>query len=131
MRKIFLILLFGGLVLQAGEILHVENFKASIFSKHSKEPVKVEFSLIFEGRDVDTYDFKIVDALNIVVGSFFVESLLTSKGKEGLKQGIINYARDKHSIDIDYIFIQKLNIVNNITARVIIDELRREGYIRK
>jgi len=131
MKNILLILLLSGLFVQAEETLHVSEFEVSLFSKLSKMPVQIETSLIFEGRDVDVYDFKIIDALNVVIGSFYAENLLTSKGKEGLKQAIINYTSDKYGIDIDHIYIQKLNIVKDITAKTIIDELRREGYIRK
>ena len=131
MPKIVFVLMFCLAFLQANETLHVENFEVSLFSKLSKKPMQIETSLIFEGRDVEVYDFKIIDALNIVIGSFFAEDLLTSKGKEGLKKAIINYARDKYAIDIDYIFIQKLNISRDINAKIIIEELRREGYIRK
>lgn len=131
MKKLLLILLLSGLFLQAEETLHVSEFQVSIFSKISKEPVQIETSLVFEGRDVEAYDFKIIDALNVVIGSFYAESLLTSKGKEGLKQAIINYTSDKYSIDIDNVYIQKLNIVKSITAKIIIDELQKEGYIRK
>jgi len=131
MPKILLVFMFCTTLLQADEALYVEGFEVSLFSKLSKKPIQIETSLIFEGRDVEVYDFKIIDTLNIVIGSFFAEDLLTSKGKEGLKRAIINYARDKYAIDIDYIFIQKLNISQNITARTIIDELRREGYIKR
>jgi len=48
-----------------------------------------------------------------------------------LKVALIKYTRDKYSIDIDHIYIQKLNIVKNVTATMIIDELRKEGYIKK
>jgi hypothetical protein len=131
MRKIIFILFFCFISLQAEDIFQVSDFEVSIFSKLSKTPVQIETSMIFEGRDVEVYDFKIIDALNVVIGSFYAESLLTSKGKEGLKQAIINYTKDKYAIDIDNIYIQKFNIVKNITAKIIIDELRKEGYIRK
>lgn len=131
MSKILLSLLFCMVFLQADETLHIENFEVSLFSKLSKKPIQIETSIIFEGRDVEVYDFKIIDALNIVIGSFFAEDLLTSKGKEGLKRAIIKYTRDKYAIDIDYVYIQKLNIARDISAKIIIDELRREGFIRK
>ena len=131
MRKIFVLLMLSVVLLQAEETLFVEEFEVSLYSKLSKEPVQLETSIIFEGRDVEAYDFKIIDALNIVIGSFYAENLLTSKGKEGLKQAIINYTSDKYGIDIDNVYIQKLNIKKDISAKIIIDELRREGYIRK
>ena len=131
MKKIFLLLMVACLTLQAEETLLVSDFKVSLFSKLSKEPVAVETSLIFEGRDVEVYDFKIIDALNVVIGSFYAENLLTSKGKEALKAALISYVREKYSIDIDHVYIQKLNIEREVSAKIIIEELRKEGYIRK
>jgi len=130
-KKLFYALILTTSILSAEEIFQVDNFEVSLFSKLSKEAVQIETSIIFEGRDVEVYDFKIIDALNVVISSFFAENLLTSQGKEGLKVALIKYTRDKYSIDIDHIYIQKLNIVKNVTATMIIDELRKEGYIKK
>lgn len=130
-KKLFYALILTTSILSAEEIFQVDNFEVSLFSKLSKEAVQIETSIIFEGRDVEVYDFKIIDALNVVISSFFAENLLTSQGKEGLKEALIKYTRDKYSIDIDHIYIQKLNIVKNVTAVMIIDELRKEGYIKK
>jgi len=127
MHKIFSLLFLCVLLLQAEETLHVSEFEVSIFSRLSKAPVQVETSLIFEGRDVETYDFKIVDSLNVVIGSFYAENLLTSKGKEGLKQAIINYTSDKYGIDIDHIYIQKLNIKKESSTYDIIEAMKKEG----
>ena len=131
MRKILSLLLLSVLLLQAEETLHVSEFEVSLFSKLSKEPVQLETSMIFEGRDVEVYDFKIIDALNVVIGSFYAENLLTSKGKEGLKQAIINYASDKHGIDIDHVYIQKLNIKKESSTYDIIEAMKKEGCCSK
>lgn len=114
----------------ADEVLKLDNFEVTLFSKLKKEPVNLDISMIFEGRDVEEYDFKIIDALNVVIGSFYAEDLVMSKGKEALKVALINYARDKYAIDIDNIYIQKMNILENTTAKIIIEELKKEGYIR-
>jgi len=131
LKRLFITLLLISSFLQAEETLHVNNFEVSLFSKLSKESVQIETSMIFEGRDVEVYDFKIIDALNVVISSFYAENLLTSQGKEGLKVALIKYTRDKYSIDIDNVYIQKLNIVKNVTATIIIEELRKEGYIKR
>jgi hypothetical protein len=131
MRKILSLLLLSVLLLQAEETLHVSEFEVSLFSKFSKEPVQLETSMIFEGRDVEVYDFKIIDALNVVIGSFYAENLLTSKGKEGLKQAIINYTRDKYGIDIDHVYIQKLNIKKESSTYDIIEAMKKEGCCSK
>ncbi len=131
MKKILLILLLGVLFVQADETLHVNEFEVSLFSKLSKKPVQVETSLVFEGRDVDVYDFKIIDALNVVMGSFYAENLLTSKGKEGLKDSIIKYTSDKYGIDIDHIYIQKLNIKKEASTYELIEAMKKEGCCSK
>ena len=131
LRKILFSLILLSSVLFAEETLQVNNFEVSLFSKLSKKTVQLETSMIFEGRDVEIEDYKIIDALNVVISSFYVENLLTSKGKEGLKQAIINYTKDKYSLGIDEIYIQKLNVVKNVTAANIVEELRKEGYITK
>ena len=130
MRKILSLLLLCVLLLQAEDTLYVSEFEVSLFSKLSKKPVQLETSIIFEGRDVEAYDFKIIDALNVVIGSFYAENLLTSKGKEGLKQAITNYTRDKYSIDIDHIYIQKLNIKREASTYEIIKAMKKEGCCR-
>ena len=127
MHKILSLLLLSVLLLQAEETLHVSEFEVSLFSKLSKAPVQLETSMIFEGRDVEVYDFKIIDALNVVIGSFYAENLLTSKGKEGLKQAIINYTSDKYGLDIDNIYIQKLNIKKESATYDIIEAMKKEG----
>ncbi|WP_024955963.1 flagellar basal body-associated FliL family protein [Sulfurospirillum arcachonense] len=127
MKKILFILLFSCLYLQAEDILRVDEFEVSLFSKVSKSSVQVESSMIFEGRDVQEYDFKIIDALNVVIGSFYVENLLTSQGKEGLKKAIIEYTKNKYAIDIDHVYIQKLNIKQEASTQELIDAMKKEG----
>jgi len=127
MKKILLLFFVGLQLLQANEVLQIDEFKVTIFSKFNREPVQIETSIIFKGRDVEVYDFKVVDTLNIVVGSFFLEDLLTSQGKKSFKKALIDYARDEHSIGIDYVFIQKLNIKKEPSTRQIIEAMRSSG----
>jgi len=134
MLRVYRLFLISFLVVSfsyAGDTFEVSDFGATLFSKFSKKPVQIETSMIFEGRDVDVYDFKIVDALNIVIGSFYAEDLLTSKGKEALKKGIIKYTSDKYGVDIDNIYIRKFTLIQNVTAKALIKELDKEGYIKK
>lgn len=131
MKKILLALLLSCVLLQAEETLQVSDFEVSVFSQNSKESVQLDVSLIFEGRDVETYDYKIIDALNVVVGSFYAENLLTSQGKMNLKKALVSFAKDKYSIDIDHIYIQKLNIVKTASTDDIIEALRKEGLFKK
>ena len=129
--RVFLTLFILFTSSMAEDILRLDDFEVTLFSKIVKEPRNLEISMIFEGRDVEEYDFKVIDTLNVVIGSFYAEDLVMSKGKEALKVAIIAYAKDKYSIDIDNIYIQKMNILEDTTAKIIIDELKKEGYIKK
>ncbi len=131
MKKLLLVFLFSVLMLQAEDTLNVSEFDVSIFSRVSKNTVQLEVSMIFEGRDVEVYDFKVIDALNVVIGSFYAEDLLTSKGKISLKQALISYVKKEYSIDIDNIYIQKLRVVQNAAVDEIIKALREEGFSTK
>jgi len=131
MKKLLLVFLFSVLMLQAEDTLDVSEFETSIFSRVSKNSVQLEISMIFEGRDVEVYDFKVIDALNVVIGSFYAEDLLTSKGKISLKKALISYVRKEYSIDIDNIYIQRLRIVQNASVDEIIKALREEGFSKK
>ncbi len=131
MLRVFVFLMLIIALLQAEETLQVEDFEVSVFSRLSEKPVMLEASMIFEGRDVVSYDYKVIDALNVVIGSFFAENLLTSKGKESLKQAIINYTKDKYALGIEFIYIQKLNIKKELSAHKIIEEMKKGGCCRK
>jgi len=131
MKKLLLVFLFSILMLKAEDTLNISEFDVSIFSRVSKNTVQLEVSMIFEGRDVEVYDFKVIDALNIVIGSFYAEDLLTSKGKISLKQALISYVKKEYSIDIDNIYIQKLRVVQNASVDEIIKALREEGFSTK
>lgn len=129
--KIFMGLLICISFLNADEILRIDDFEVTLFSKINKSQQNIELSMVIEGRDVEVYDFKIIDALNVVIGSFYAEDLMMSKGKEALKQALINYALKKYSIDIDNVYIQKLSMLDNVGAKEIINELEKQGYIKK
>ncbi|WP_458699467.1 flagellar basal body-associated FliL family protein [Sulfurospirillum sp. 1307] len=129
--KIFMGLLICISFLNADEILRIDDFEVTLFSKINKSQQNIELSMVIEGRDVEVYDFKIIDALNVVIGSFYAEDLMMSKGKEALKQALINYALKKYSIDIDNVYIQKLSMLDNVSAKEIINELEKQGYIKK
>lgn len=130
MKKFFFLCLLGISFLNAEEALHVDDFEASVFSKVSQKPVQIEVYLIFEGRDIQEGSYKILDTLNIIIGSFYAENLLTSQGKEGLKKAIINYSKDKYAIDIDHIYIQKLNI-KKVSTSSLIEDMKKNGCCNK
>ncbi len=128
MKKVFLVLFFS-LSLFA-DSFEVRDFKANIYSKKS-ELVKIQLTAVFEGRDLKINQDRILDALNIVIGSFFFEDLMTSKGKEEFKNLLIKYLDKKYGVEIDEILIIKLMQADNITIKNLIKEMKKEGCCKK
>ena len=128
MRKIVFSLLFVGIGLFA-QMLNIDDFSSVIFSRATNKPVTVSLNLMVEGRYVEDESYKIIDALNIVIGSFYWEDLITSQGKVNLKKALKAYTTKKYSIDIDNIYIQKIKSQPN--TQEIIDAFKQEGMCVK
>ncbi len=128
MKKIIFILLVVVASLSA-QMLNIDDFSSEVFSKVTKKPVTINLKMMVEGRYVEDESYKIIDALNIVIGSFYLEDLLTSQGKIKLKETLKSYTANKYSIDIDNIYIQKLQSQPN--TQEIIDALKKEGMCVK
>ncbi len=128
MKKIALLILLTS-VLSYAQMYRVDNFKSDIYSRDTKNLKQIEISLIFEGDDIKDKDYKILDALNIVISSFYLEDLFTSKGKERFKELLKRYILKKYMVDIDFIYIQSLGIKQNVNIDKIIEKI--ETQIRK
>ncbi len=128
MKKIIFILLVVVASLSA-QMLNIDDFSSEVFSKVTKKPVTINLKMMVEGRYVEDESYKIIDALNIVIGSFYLEDLLTSQGKIKLKKTLKSFTANKYSIDIDNIYIQKLQSQPN--TQEIIDALKKEGMCVK
>jgi len=109
------------------ETLTLDHFHANVFSKADKKPVEVTLGIMFEGDDVKKLEYKVIDALNIVIGSYYAEDLVTSRGKELFKATLIAYAQKTHSLTIDNIYIKELIVKINPTTQEIVDALKKEG----
>ncbi|WP_263833070.1 hypothetical protein [Sulfurospirillum oryzae] len=113
------------------ETLVLEHFKANVFAKSDKKPVEVTVGLIFEGNEVKRSEYKVVDALNIVIGSYFAEDLVTSRGKELLKSTIIAYTKKTYGLVIDSVYIQELTVKTNPTTQEIVEAIKKEGVFQQ
>ena len=129
MRRIFIAFLLLHVSLFA-ETLAIEHFKANVFAKSDKKPVEVTLGLIFEGNDIKKNEYKAIDALNIVIGSYYAEDLVTSRGKELLKATLIAYAKKTHNITIDSVFIKELTVKTNPTTQEIVEAIKKEGVFQ-
>lgn len=123
MRKIFIECLL--VVLGFGESLDIRDFETDLYSKDTQNSIKkVSVSLLVSGRDVQDSEAYILDGLNVVIGSFYVEDLLTSKGKEKFKETFAKYTSKKHLVDIDEVLIISLKIVREPKLEELLDLLR-------
>lgn len=111
-----------------GEILNIDDFEADLYSKDAQNSIKkVSVSLRVSGRDVIENEPYVYDGLNVVIGSFYVEDLLTSMGKEKFKETFAKYTAKKHSVDIDEVLILSLKIVRDPKIDEIIQIIREQG----
>ncbi len=114
------------------EVYEVSNFQSDIFSRNGNKLKKVTLSLRIEGRDLKENDYKITDALNIIISSFYLEDLFTSKGKERFKSSLSHYLEKKYSVEADAIYLKKFKITpNSLEVSDLIDALKAEGCCHK
>lgn len=125
MKKLAILFIFFGILF--GENLRIEDFKSDLYSKNSSNLKKLNLSLEVVGRDVSEQKLQIYDGLNIIIGSFYIEDLMTSAGKESFKKTFLQYISKKHGVDIDEVFIIKLNIDSNLDIDKIVEAIKEQG----
>ena len=124
MKKIFMfwLILCG---ISFGDVVSVESFESDLYSKYDVNNLKkISMDLEIITRDDNVEKAPIYDALNIVVGSFYAEDIMTSKGKESFYSTLTKYIDKKHSITIDDIYIIRLKFVDETNVQKILDAIR-------
>ncbi len=112
--------------------LEITDFQTDLYSKQNKDfSKKISLSMQLIGRDVFDESHKVIDSLNIIIGSFYAQDLLTSKGKEAFKKALIKYSSKKYSVEIDEIFIQQLFIVNTPMIQDFVKAMKESGCCKK
>ena len=130
MRYFWAILIFSSSFLWA-ETISIDHFRANVFSKAEKKPVDVNLSIVVEGADVKKNEHKVIDTLNIVIGSYYSEDLVTSRGKELLKATMVAYAKKTHNLVIDSVFIKELVVKTTPSTQEIVEALKKEGAFQQ
>lgn len=126
MRKIFCIIVFA--IFAFGDVLKISDFEVDIFSKMAQNSTKkISLNLELVGTDLNENEAYVLDSLNIIIGSFYAEDLLTSVGKEKFKDTFKKYTLKKHSVDIDNVLILSLRVVNDLEIQKIIDAIRTKN----
>ncbi len=113
------------------QVLILDDFRANVFSKADKRPVEIKLGLIFEGDSVQAHDYKVIDALNVIVSSYYAEDLVTSRGKELFKSTLIAYTKKAHSLTIDTIYIKELSVKMNPAVKEIVEAIKKEGIFQQ
>jgi len=124
MKKALFALLFASSLLY-GELYKIPDFEADLFSKEGNKLKKIELSIMFDGDNVRTNDYKLLDALNVIISSFYVEDLFTSQGKERFKDLLRKYIMKKYMLDIDFIYILHLTIHEQIDADMLLQKINK------
>lgn len=125
MKKIFMIFLFVGLSFS----YELKNFQSDIYTKENKLK-KIELSMDIVLRDEDINKNALLDALNIIIGSFYAEDLMTSMGKEKFKKTFKKYTYKKYGIDIDEIYILELKFKNEVNLDELIELLKSGSFCK-
>lgn len=124
MIRVILLAIFA-LNISMADVLQIRDFTTDIYSKTGPNTTKkISLNLEVIGRDMSDNEAYVLDALNVIVGSFYVEDLLTSRGKEKLKSEFIKYAAKKHSIDIDTVLLLGLRVVEDLSLDKVLAAIR-------
>lgn len=124
----FLIVFCIFLISMSADVLQIRDFQTDIYSKASANATKkINLDLEVIGRDMEENEAYALDALNVVIGSFYIEDLLTSRGKEKLKETYIKYAAKKHAISIDTVLILGIKVVENLSLDQVISAIKERN----
>ena len=103
--------------------LEIKGLQADIYTKNNGLK-KIELDVEVISRDETLNRSAIYDALNVVVGSFYAEDLMTSMGKENFKNTFVKYVSKKHNIELEEVYIIALKFVNEIDIERIIKAIK-------
>lgn len=123
MRVFLCFLMFFTFVFSEG--INIENFETNLYSKVGKNTIrKVSLTAEIIGRDLMENKGKILDSINVIISSYFVEDIMTSKGKENFKNMVLDYARKRYNVDVEAIYIIELKTMSEPSMDEIIAAIR-------
>ncbi|ASM35080.1 periplasmic protein [Campylobacter sputorum subsp. bubulus] len=123
MKVLFCLLVF--LSFSFSEGINIENFETNLYSKAGKNNIrKVSLSVELIGRDLMENKGKILDSINVIISSYFVEDIMTSKGKENFKNMVLEYARKRYNVDLEAMYIIELKTISEPSMDEIIAAIR-------
>lgn len=106
------------------EVMQIDAFETNLLSKYEKKTKRISLSLVLEGRDLLQNEYRIYDAINVIVGSFYAEDMVTSKIKESFKQALISYLAKQEAIGVEKVYIQHYLIETEPDLQEILEKLK-------
>ena len=126
MKKILITLIFASKLL--ADSIDLIEFESDLFSRNSDFLKKISITLHLRGKNLELNSYSIQDGLNIVLSSYYIEDLLTSKGKEEFKKAYKKYLKERYKVIINDIYILKLVQINQLPdIDLLIDALKKNG----
>ena len=110
------------------QLYEIDDLESTIFSKKSLDLTSVTLSLVLDGENLLANQLKIKDAINVLISSYYVEDLMTSKGKEAFKTSLKKFIKEKYRLNINNIYFKEIRLTNPpINIDELIERLKREG----
>ena len=128
MKKILLLLFFTYLLL--ADTLTIDRLETTLPQKGGKGPINVDISLVLQGRDLAQNRYRLMDVIQTALGRLDADTLLTARGKKALKKSIIQTADNKYGIEVDFVFIQNVQLQLDTLERCF-DLLKEEKAFKK
>ena len=108
MKKVLLTLLLTTLLV--ADTLTVDHLKTTLPQKGRKGPINADISLVLQGRDLAQNRYRLMDVIQMALGQLDADTLLTARGKKALKKMIVNLADTKYGIEVDFVYIQNVQL---------------------
>ncbi|GEM_PF-1348721 len=128
MKKILLLLVFSTLIF--ADILTIDHLQTTLPQKGRKGPINADISLVLQGRDLAQNRYQLMDVIQTALGGLDADTLLTARGKKALKKSIIQMADDKYGIEVDFVYIQNVQLQLDTLERCF-DLLKEEKALKK
>ena len=128
MKKILLLLFFTYLLL--ADTLTIDRLETTLPQKGGKGPINVDISLVLQGRDLAQNRYRLMDVIQTALGRLDADTLLTARGKKALKKSIIQTADNKYGIEVDFVYIQNVQLQLDTLERCF-DLLKEEKAFKK
>ena len=108
MKKVLLTLLLTTLLV--ADTLTIDHLQTTLPQKGHQGAIDADISLVLQGRDLAKNRYRLMDVIQMALGSLDADTLLTARGKKALKKMIVNFADSRYGIEVDFVYIQNVQL---------------------